>query len=225
MLKVKFVKIFNVLVFTFFILLLIHVIFYTINIVTGADSFLFLKAMQMFDMNDEQNLPTLYNTFILLISSFLLMLIASNEEKRRDRILWSGMALIFLYIGVDDFTTIHEGIYFHLVPDYQGSGFLKYGWVIPYGILLIIVLIVYIPHIFRLPKPVRNKIILAGAVFVTGGFVLELVGGYFIDNGYPILFRVAVTLEESGEMIGILIFIHALIKYIKLESKAVAIQL
>jgi hypothetical protein len=225
MIKVSFAKIFKVLVIIFFTLFTIHVIFYAVDILTYSKNLVFLESLALFNMNDEQNIPTLYNTFITLLSALLLVLIASKAEIKRDKLLWGGMALIFLYIGVDDFVTFHEGVYHHFVPEYSGTGFLTYGWVIPYGAIILIVLVIYIPHVIRIPWKVRNKIILAGAVFVTCAYVLEFVSGYFITHGHDILYKLSNTIGQGGEMVGILIFINALIIYIKLKFNTIAVQL
>jgi hypothetical protein len=224
--NICFSSIYKHLLVVFAILLIVHILFYLVYFIGGVENTIFLKLLALFDLNQEQNLPTLYSTINLLISSLLLVLIALNEEKRRKRKMWWGMAVIFLYIGVDEFATIHEGLANHLLPNMTFTGFLKFSWVVIFAPVVLIIVAIYARHIFSLPKRIRNRIILAGAIFVTSGLIIEMIGAKInsimgTDNIYYVT---SFTIEETGELIGILIFIHALVEYLKLQKKSLVVQ-
>ena len=71
-----------------------------------------------------------------------------------------------------------------------------------------------LPLLLRLSRGVRNTILLAGAVYLTGAIGVELLGEGFkyLYNGgessklYTLLF----TTEELMEMLGVVILLHAI---------------
>ena len=67
-----------------------------------------------------------------------------------------------------------------------------------------------------LPVRIRILFIIAGSIYVMGAMGLELVGGYHADT-YGVrntTYVVLVSIEEILEMIGVVIFIYALMSYI-----------
>jgi hypothetical protein len=57
----------------------------------------------------------------------------------------------------------------------------------------------------------------ATALYIGGAMGMEMVGGFIITTKgmHPLFYAIATTLEESLEMLGIVVFIHALMSYIK----------
>ena len=56
---------------------------------------------------------------------------------------------------------------------------------------------------------------MAGAVYVGGAIGMEMIGGFYQDvYGYDLTYVLLQTIEEVGEMLGIVIFIYALCYYL-----------
>lgn len=80
-----------------------------------------------------------------------------------------------------------------------------------------IFLLVFRKFIFSLPFRTKALFILAGAIYVGGAIGMESIGGYIADTPglHPAAYAVAATIEELLEMLGVIIFIYALLSYIK----------
>jgi hypothetical protein len=178
---------------------------------------IYKNIVYFFDFDWERNLPTFYSALALLTSSILLYIIAVFHSKKRiEHIQWLGLSLIFSFLSLDEMTVIHEQLWAPTQKLFKTSGLLYYAWYIPYGIILLILVVVYAKFIFRLPKNVMYLFILAGFVFVFGAIGIEAVTGWQdeLHGQDNLLFYILCTIEELFEMIGVAIFIYGLLTYI-----------
>ena len=114
---------------------------------------------------------------------------------------------------------LHERLIVPVRSLVSGSGFLYYAWVLPYGILVALFLAVYAGFVRRLPAATRRLFLLAGALYVSGALGFELVEGLYASRAGGRLFAALITVEECLEMLGVVLFIYALLSYLK-EEKA-----
>jgi len=218
--------IFSKMLYFVLFLLLVNICGVVTKLYFGQDSFRMLVLL--FDFDTEVNIPTLYSSFSLVIASFLLFIIASSH-RRADSIqyYWFGLAVIFLFLAVDEIASVHERISAPVRDILDTSGFLYYAWVIPYGIALTIFVAIYFKFLVRLPKNIMFLFVISGAMFVTGSIGFELLGGrhaeMYGENNF--MFCLLYTCEELLEMLGIVIFIHALLLYIASELKLLTITI
>lgn len=84
-------------------------------------------------------------------------------------------------------------------------------------ILLAVLGVLYAGFILALPARIRNLCVLAGLLFVTGAAGLEMVGGLFASSSGQESFGFVAesTVEEFLEMLGITVFIYALMEYLR----------
>lgn len=124
----------------------------------------------LFNLDREGNIPTLYAAVTTLLCSGLLAVIATarKRQEKRDYLYWAGLAIIFLFLAVDDGATIHENIIRPLRDALHTSGVLYYAWVIPYGIFVIALGLVYLRFLFSLAVRFRYLIFFAGMLYVGG---------------------------------------------------------
>jgi len=179
-------------------------------------------VIPMFDFDDEQNIPTLFSSFAILLSSILLSVIAYTQKKLGSPyISWLILAVIFLFLSIDEISLIHERLAIILRGTLNTSGIFYYAWVIPYGIALIAFVALYAKFLFRLPKNIMYLFILSGTIYVTGVLGFELLGGMesTAHNEATLKFSILYTLEELFEMVGIAIFIYTLLLYMVTEYK------
>src|SRR5215208_5096619 len=68
------------------------------------------SRMILFDLDKEANVPTLYSSVTILFCAGLLALIAGARKKggKRDYLYWAGLAVIFLFLSVDETAGLHE---------------------------------------------------------------------------------------------------------------------
>lgn len=180
----------------------------------------------LFDFNEEKNIPTLYSSIALIVASILLWSIAlTHKSLKSPYIMWLGLSLIFLFLSIDEISSIHERFEEPTKNVFKTSGFLFYAWIIPYGIALVAFIIIYSKFLFKLPKNTMILFLVSGTTFVSGAIGLEMIGGRQADlyGTDTILFSFYYTCEESLEMIGIAIFIYTLLSYMVNQFKSIEI--
>lgn len=183
---------------------------------------------KVFNLNGEKNIPALYSVSMLLVCSSLLATIACAKKVAGDRYVrsWGALSIIFLYLSFDELFSIHERMIDPLRSTLKASGFFYYTWVIPGAIFVLICLLAFLQFLTKLPAKTKRLFLIAGTVFVTGAIGIELVGGYYAElyGELNMTSVVLMTIEECLEMLGIVIFIYALLSYISLSMKGVSLR-
>jgi hypothetical protein len=171
----------------------------------------------LFNVGAERSVPTWFSGIQLALAALLLTAIAVEMRTRRDRFVlaWWVLAIIFWYLSLDETIQLHEywgGPLKGLVA--QGGVFLR-QWVVV-GIPLVLVAgALFLPFVLSLPPLTRRRVIIAGVVFVGAALGLEMFEGWLITarglDGFWLQMEYAV--EEGGEMVGIALFIRALLMF------------
>lgn len=141
------------------------------------------SRIALFELDREANVPTLYSSVTLLLCASLLAVIgvAKKRQGKREYLYWLVLALIFLFLSVDETAGLHERMISPLRAALHTSGILYFAWVVPYGILLLIMTGIYFRFIFSLAVWFRYLIVFAGFLYIAGAFGGELVGGYWTE--------------------------------------------
>jgi hypothetical protein len=176
--------------------------------------------VRLFYVDAEQNIPTLFSVLLLFCAALLLTVITVLKKKEKDPDVsrWANLAFGFLFMAVDEASSIHE----KLVTPVRGLlgdgpiGIFYFAWVIP-GIAVVFVLtLFFLRFLLRLPAKSRVTFMVAATLFIGGALGLEFVGGRYAElHGHGNLtYSMIATVEESLEMAGVIVFIYALLKYI-----------
>ena len=186
------------------------------------------RLLDLFSVNLEESLPTWYSSTNLFVAACLLAWIAlgKREQAGSDRRSWAGLALIFLYLSMDEGAAIHESFSGPLQDAFSTSGFLEFGWII-LGIPLVILFgTVYFRFWLRLNSPTQPLFAIAGLLYVGGAIGIESISAnqYSIDGGSSFLYLAIATLEELCEMLGVVVFIYALLDYLKRHDYMLVVQ-
>ncbi|WP_100615322.1 peptidase M48 Ste24p [Confluentibacter citreus] len=179
-----------------------------------------------FDFDTEKSIPTMFSSIILFFSAVLLGILGIKDRKDRAKYSpWFGLSAIFVFLSIDEMIEIHE----HLIPIIKmikpTSGVFYYAWIIPYGIGLIILSLVYYKFLMRLPKKTLYLFMLSGFIFILGAVVIESFEGWEhqLNGKRTLTFCLMYTAEETLEMLGVSLFIYAILSYssfsVKIESK------
>ena len=159
---------------------------------------------QLFDLDEENNLPTWYSGFLLLVASVFLWLCA--RSKRADGDPWFGqwyaLATGFLLLSIDEVAGLHETI----------NSIIEISWAIPAGVLAVMIGLGFAPFLISLPRRTARLFLLSGAVYLTGAVGIEITG---IELGDTLSYAMATLAEEGLEMFGVLLFLHALLAYMR----------
>ncbi|MBN2768784.1 MAG: hypothetical protein JXQ68_06735 [Campylobacterales bacterium] len=190
------------------------------------DSYL-CGLVPLFDLDHERNIPTFYSTLVLIAATMLLFFIAyARKSLKSSYTYWFTLALIFLFLSIDEMCSLHEQLGPLLREHFKISGIFYRAWIIPYSIALAVFVIMYARFLLSLPKNIMFLFILAGTIFVVGVIGFEILGGLQkqligVDNALYILYFIC---EELFEMIGIAIFNYALLLYISDHFDLITIE-
>jgi hypothetical protein len=193
----------------------------SLSILLGRPSLFGLA--RLFDLNEEVTIPSLFSGLLLLTAAALLLVIAMAERGRQS-LLWPYWAILsagFVYLTFDEVVSIHEKLNRPL-QDLLGLSADVTTWVIMGGLAALAAGAFFLPFLRLLPLRHAATFVAAGILFVGSAVGMEilsttLVGGMtYADNGaYDWVGLLKITLEESGEMAGVVLFIHALLDYLR----------
>jgi hypothetical protein len=173
-----------------------------------------------FNLNYEGNIPTFYSFLALLFSSVLLGEIAHVKNLDNDRYKnhWKILSFIFLYLSLDEIGQVHEDFAIPMQKLLNATGFLYFTWIVPFGFLVAIFALSYSKFLFHLPVSTKKMFVAAFVLYVGGAIGMEMPGGYLASTTgkETVLYLIVMTIEEVLEMLGIVVFIHALMSYIKI---------
>ncbi len=183
--------------------------------------------VRLFDLNKEANIPTWYSSLILFLSSCLLFFISYYKgNKDSNQKYWKVLAIIFLYLSVDESSSIHETLNNPVRSLLHLSGIFYWSWIVPAAFVLVILFFYFFRFLLSLPKHTRNLFLLSATIFVIGAMGLEMIGGLLYSNQMDnsLASKTENFFEEVMEMAGVLIFIYSLLKYIKKDSVSVLVR-
>lgn len=176
------------------------------------------ELVPAFSLSYEHNVPTWYASSLLLTCAALLAVIATARRQggQPDAGYWLGLSAIFGYISLDEVVSIHE----RASAWFDTSGMLYFGWVIPGAIAVVIIGALYVPFLRRLHPITRWRFMVAGAIFITGGLIMELPLGYWTEHAgdQNLIYALIDWLEESLELLGTSVFCAALVAQLGMRS-------
>lgn len=183
---------------------------------TGRDHL--MGFVPKFNLNQEGNISTFFSALLLLLASCLLAVTSFLSRAAGRRSLeWRVLAFAFLLLAFDEAAGFHE-LLNDPVRGILGEGYngvFHFAWVLPAAVGLVLLALFLRGFLFSLEVPVRNRMLLSAAVFLSGAVGVETLGGWYagthgVDN---LAYAMAYTFEEGMEMFGTVIFIGALLHY------------
>ncbi|PXW86796.1 hypothetical protein C8R34_11369 [Nitrosomonas sp. Nm84] len=182
------------------------------------------KLVLLFNLDEEQNIPTYFSVLLMHFSALLLALITVfNRKQMMPHVSkWAILSLGFLLMAFDESSQFHEKLIWpfrallkELLADGASLGVFYFTWVVP-GIILVAALgLFFMRFLLYLPMAVRIRFLIAATLYIGGAIGFELIGGryselYGEENWSYIMIT---TIEESLELSGLILFIWALLKY------------
>lgn len=193
----------------------------------GHDSVLGL--VHVFNLDEEHNIPTWFSSSMLFVCGLLLGMVAFTKrvEGARYAAHWSGLSIIFLYMSLDEAIMIHEKWDKPLAALVGSGGFFYRAWTIPAVLLVCAFALTYLRFLAHLPSRTRRVFIVAGFIYVAGALGMENVaGGYEVRHGREnMTYVMLASVEEILEMLGVVVFVYALLSYLQSELKDLPVRL
>ena len=176
--------------------------------------------VRLIDLDYEGNFPTLYSVFLFVVNGVLFWLIyrASNAANDSWAKYWFGLAIIFVYLGIDEGTRFHEEIGDLTENFIESSGYLYFPWVVPYMTLVVIAGLIYLRFFLSLSRDMQRRLIFSAVLFIGGAVGVEMISANQADlhGTSSISYSILYTIEESLEMAGLLVLANTLL--LKLEN-------
>ncbi len=183
--------------------------------------------VDQFDLNGEGNFPAYFSGLLLLGASALLGVIAKGSSTSDYRRHWVFLALVFLYLSVDELTRFHELISHNIarLANVRGVG-KSYLWVAPFALLLIVLALSYLRFFWHLSSRYQKLFLLSGGLYIGGAAGLELVAAWHAlrYDIYNFTHAMLYTTEETLEMGGIILFIYTLLLYLEEQIQRVHVD-
>jgi hypothetical protein len=198
------------------------------QVATHELNFEWTGAANLFDANQEANLPTLYSMLALCLAALLAAAIGASAREREGRSRWFALAGLFALAAIDEAAALHELANDPLRSLLDTVGLLSYPWVLPGAVLALAIALLFRPLVSRLPRPVRRLVAVGALLFVTGAVGIEMLENLLADtaDGDQTLPGALVgTLSEACEMAGAVLIIEALLLYIALERRSLSLAI
>jgi len=170
-----------------------------------------------FSMDEEVNVPTWFTVVLLAATGLVTADLLHVEPSRGRRWAWGLIAFVLLYLSIDEMTSFHEHLGASLEEHFRSIADLPFnGWIAFYGPLALLVAAVVVPLLRGLPGGTLRLMVLAGILYVVGAVGFEAIAGLLEDQGFDratFVGQLAVLGEESLEMIAVLVFLVAVVRY------------
>lgn len=182
-----------------------------------------------FSLDKEANIPTFFSGLILLLSGFLFGIIAWYRKRKQEGFVlhWGILSAVFVFMALDEVASFHENLILPIRSSLNLSGIFYYSWVVVGLLFLLAFAASYLKFFFSLSTTYRLGFFLAGFAYICGALGMELVGGYYAEHyGLENLpYALITTVEETLELIGILLLIKYLLLYLQNNTGLTALSL
>jgi hypothetical protein len=177
-----------------------------------------MGLFRMFNLSEEGNVPTWFAATTLFVSAVLLGITWHVVRTAREPFArhWGVLALIFLFIAIDEAASIHELLILPVRELFSAERALYFAWVIPYGVAVVIFGFAYARFMLALPRRTAALILAAALLFVGGALGMEMLSPWVYDWTGEVSLPMFVMLlfEETLEMLGVAILIYALLDHL-----------
>lgn len=175
-------------------------------------------TLSFFNLDVERNVPTTFQALLLFGNAMLFAGIALLKwsTSNRWRWHWAILSAIFVLLTWDEIIEVHEHL-IHIMRPFGLSGIFYFAWIIPAAVAVAILGVAYLRFVLAMSNPPRNRIIIAGVIYLTAIFPFEAIGGWYFERmgeQVNIQYVLLTTVEETLEMVALIVLLHALARYL-----------
>lgn len=162
---------------------------------------------ELFDVDEEESVPTWFSSMILFIAASYLAYISFIKRRAMDSHAssWLFLSCGFLFLSIDEVAGFHEAI----------NSVMDASWAIPGAFLALLLLLGFARLLKSLPGRIGRGFVAAGAIYVGGAIGVELATEPFLYNDEldTLAYNLWTVVEEGMEMGGVILFLHVLNRY------------
>lgn len=171
-----------------------------------------------FDVDNEISIPTWWSQLILFIPVLLGVALFRISNSRW----WLVFSALFLFLSIDEGAMLHEAFitkFREWTTNGSATGLSNHLWLIPVGIILLLMLVPFIRFMRQLPRRTAILLILGMGMFAFGAIVYETFGLIVFSESSPFLYSgINVAIEEGLEMSGACIVVFAALEELRRQS-------
>jgi hypothetical protein len=171
------------------------------------------------DLDTEASLPTWFSSGLMLVCALALLAIAVQVKRESlfKALPWLILAGFFFALSLDEIATIHEWLSASLSAHMNNTGLFYFAWTLPALVVCLAGLACFVPFILGFNGVDRTLLIGSAVVFLSGAIGMEMLGGAEAElSGVTSLrYRLLMTVEESLELAGLLIFMLFLLRRLR----------
>jgi len=179
----------------------------------GFEHGLVRLLFSLFFLDGEGNVPAIFSTWLFLLNAVIFLIVWKAACLSGDsHKIWLFLSSVFIFLALDESISIHERLINPLRQALGATGIFYYAWIIPYGVGVVLLAIIAIPVFWRMQKRIRFWFGLSAATYLVATIGLEMISGKYLvmmNEQKDIVWIFMVTVEESLEMVGLIILVHA----------------
>jgi len=179
----------------------------------GFEHGLVRLLFSLFFLDGEGNVPAIFSTWLFLLNAVIFLIVWKAACLSGDsHKIWLFLSSVFVFLAFDESISIHERLINPLRQALGATGIFYYAWIIPYGIGVGLVSIFAIPVFWRMQKRIRFWFGLSAATYLVATIGLEMISGKYLvmmNEQKDIVWIFMVTVEESLEMVGLILLVYA----------------
>ncbi len=184
----------------------------------------------LFNFDRESNFPTLFNGGLLAFGSLVAFSIhawmRSHGTDDMTRRAWFGIGAVLAFLAIDELCLVHEALDWFLMARLGTTGAIAWPWVIPYAVIAIGVGVFFLRFFLSLERRYRWTFAAAALLYVGAAIGFEMLEAIQVERhgvdslGYGLLY----TVEETLEMLAVMIANHGLMLYAIRECKGIDLR-
>lgn len=184
--------------------------------IVGPEHWAFPAENSLFNMQGEHTIPAWFSGVMLWTAGLgiLVLAVLNFRLSRLTGLQWAVLGATFLYLSADEVLALHEKLNAPAARLLEDRIHLASPWVIFGAPFAAVIGLICLPLMRKISPTARVTFVLAGVVFVTGAIGVELAGETvkrILHGGEGSkLYTFFYTTEELLEMLGVVIFLHAM---------------
>ena len=176
-----------------------------------------LQDLRHFALDAERNLGAWYSSALMVLIS-VCTFFSWQADRHRTGITsysWLLISVVFFILSLDETAGFHEVVDVPLRETFELTGVFYNPWVFFGAFFVAVFAAVLIPFLLSLPRTIAMLFVVSGAIYVGGALGLEPFDAYFEDvyGEGSVLQIISTTIEETLEMVGLTLFLHANLIY------------
>lgn len=217
-LTLNYSKIVKILFWVIVLVVSLHIILQVAAYILKTDNRVFNDVVNRFGLDEELSFPTWVNSMLAFIVAGLAWLVGKHQTIRVKQHAWYLIAWGGLLVSIDEVAALHELVLqgLHILANFgEGSqSLIANAWMLVLPIVLIVLVIVSKILYKGLPKSTFKNMLFGVGIYILGAVVVEYLSIPF-DKSLLVYNIGMVVIEETLEMMGVLLIIKSILIHIQ----------